>query len=314
MTNLNKNSKKAFSLVEISIVILIVGLLIAGISKASDMIFDANVATGRSLTKGSKVNRIPNLVLWLETTLADSIKDSERYKDATVTLWRDINPQSASKFIFKNGGTPKYNDEGQNNMPGIGKFAAATDLFLAYSSEASGSLVLPYQSTQVFSTGAYATIFIVLKPAAAATNLINFCPYTASATTTVCGAGTEISLGLGATGTLTFGFMGAASATSTLESTNVYATRSLIIASAIKDTVNQKLFVNGGDKVVHATANTFATTNAFSGAFRVGGTVSGGVEIYEIIVFSSNLNDKDRYSVESYLSKKYNVPVVQTAS
>ena len=314
MTNLNKNSKKAFSLIEISIVILIIGLLIAGISKASDMIFDANLKSARSLTKGSKVGRLPNLVLWLETTLADSIKDSERYKDATVTLWRDINPQSTSKFIFKNGGTPKYIDEGQNNLPGIGKFTLATDLFLAYSSEASGSLVLPYQSTQVFSQGAYATIFVVLKPAATVMNLINFCPYTVSSTTTACTAGNEISLGLEATGKLTFGFMNASATTSTLTSTNAYASRSLIIASAIKDTVNQKLFVNGGDKVAHATANTWSKVNAFSGAFRVGGTISPLVEIYEIIVFSSNLSDGDRYAVESYLGKKYNIPVVQTAS
>ncbi len=313
MTNLNKNHKKAFSLVEISIVILIVGLLIAGISKASDMIFDANVASGRSITKSAKVSRIPNLALWLETTLPESIKDSERYNDATVTLWRDINPQSTSKFIFKKGGSPKYNVEGQNNMPAIGKFEAAADLFLAYSSEASGSLVLPYPSTQIFSSGAYATIFVVLKPAATVANLINFCPYTTDATTTVCTAGKEISLGLSGTGTLKFGFMNAADGTSTLESA-VYATKSLIIVSAIKDTANQKLFVNGGDKVVHATANTFATTNVFSGAFRVGGEISPGVEIYEIIVFSSNLSDGDRYSVESYLGKKYNVPVVKSAS
>jgi prepilin-type N-terminal cleavage/methylation domain-containing protein len=311
MTNLNKNHKKAFSLVEISIVILIIGLLIAGISKASDMIFDAELKSGRSLTKGSKVGRMANLALWLETTSAESILDNERFKDATVTLWRDINPQSTSKFIFKNGGVPKYIDEGQNNMPAIGKFSAATDLFLPYSSEALTATVLPYQSTQIFSSGAYATIFVVLKPAATVMNLINFCPYT-TGTTTTCGLGTEISLGLEATGKLTFGFMSASATTSTLTSTNAYASRNLIIASAIKDTVNQKLFVNGGDKVALATANTYATTNAFSGTFRVGGTVSPGVEIYEIIVFSSNLSDADRYSVETYLSKKYNVPVVQT--
>ena len=68
MTNLNKNRNKAFSLVEISIVILIIGLLIAGISKAGDMIFDANLKTGRALTKGAVVGRMPSLALWLEVT------------------------------------------------------------------------------------------------------------------------------------------------------------------------------------------------------------------------------------------------------
>ena len=313
MTNLNKNHKQAFSLVEISIVILIIGLLIAGISKASDMIFDAELKTARSLTKGAKVGRMANLALWLETTSAESILDNERFKDTTVTMWRDINPQSTSKFIFKKGGDPKYIEEGQNNMPAIGKFTLATDLFLPYSSEAS-TTVLPYPSTQIFSSGAYATIFVVLKPAATVTNLISFCEYTAAATTTACTGGKEISLGLEGTGKLTFGFMNAAATTSTLTSAKLYASRNLIIVSAIKDTANQKLFVNGGDKVSHATPNTYATTNAFSGTFRVGGTASPGVEIYEIIVFSSNLSDADRYSVESYLGKKYSIPVTQNSA
>jgi prepilin-type N-terminal cleavage/methylation domain-containing protein len=317
MKNLNKNHKQAFSLVEISIVILIIGLLIAGISKASDMIFDAELKSGRSLTKGAKVGRMANLALWLETTSAESILDNERFKDTTVTMWRDINPQSTSKFIFKISGTgaPKYIEEGQNNMPAI-RFPNAADLLLPYSSEAS-TTVLPYPSTQIFSSGAYATIFVVLKPAATVTNLISFCEYTAAATPHVCSVGKEISLGLNSEGKLTFGFMNAAATTSTLTSTNAYASRNLIIVSAIKDTgstANQKLFVNGADKFPHATPNTYATTNAFSGTFRVGGTASSGVEIYEIIVFSSNLSDADRYSVESYLGKKYSIPVTQNSA
>lgn len=314
MTNLNKNFKRAFSLVEISIVILIIGLLIAGISKATDMFYDAELKSGRSLTKGAKVGRMANLALWLETTSAESFLDNERFKDTTVTLWRDINPQSTSKFIFKSGGAPKYIEEGQNNMPAIGKFTTATELFLPYSSEASGATVLPYPSTQIFSSGAYATIFVVLKPAATVTNLISFCEHTASATPHVCSVGKEITLGLNGEGKLTFGFMNATATTSTLTSGNAYASRNLIIVSAIKDTANQRLFVNGGDKAVLATANTYASTNAFSGTFRVGGTISPGIEIYEIIVFSSNLSDADRYSVESYLGKKYNIPMAQNSA
>ena len=310
MTNLNKNHKKAFSLVEISIVILIIGLLIAGISKASDMIFDANIASGRSLTKGAKVGRMPSLALWLELTLAESIKDSERYKDSTVTLWRDINPQSTSKFIFKNAGVPKYNPEGQNNMPAIGKFAAATDLFLPYSSELANATVNSNTSDQIFPSGV-ATIFLVLKPAATVMNLINFCPYTAGETTTACAAGSEVSLGLDADGKLVFKFMSSTTASTTLTSSIAYATNGLIIASAVKDTVGQKLYVNGRDYA--NAANTYVTTNAFSGAFRVGGTASTGVEIYEIIVFSSALSALDRQSVEAYLGKKYATPMTKTS-
>ena len=309
MTNLNKNYKKAFSLVEISIVILIIGLLIAGISKASDMIFDANLKGGRSLTKSAKVGRLPNLALWLETTSAESILDKERYDGTTISIWRDINPQSTSKFIFKNGGVPKYVEQGQNNLPAVGKFALATDLFLPYSSEDSSATVLAYPSTQIFSSGAYATIFVVLKPKAVATNLISFCEYTAVATPHSCTGGKEISLGLDSSGKVTFSFMSAASTNTALSSTSAHAVRNLIIASAVKDAVGQKLYVNGGDYA--NVANAYTTTNSFSGTFRVGGTASDGVEIYEIIVYSSNLSTLERQSVEAYLGKKYNIPMTQ---
>ena len=49
-----------------------------------------------------------NLALWLETTANESIVEKERYNDTTITVWRDINPQTNSKFIFKNGGAAKY--------------------------------------------------------------------------------------------------------------------------------------------------------------------------------------------------------------
>ena len=60
--------KKAFSLVELSMVILIVGILIAGVSQGIDLYQDSRLATARSLTKNSRVGRIPDLVSWYETT------------------------------------------------------------------------------------------------------------------------------------------------------------------------------------------------------------------------------------------------------
>ena len=317
MKNLNKNYKKAFSLVEISIVILIIGLLIAGISKAGDMIFDVSLKSASSLTKGAKVGRMANLALWLETTANESIVEKERYNDTTITVWRDINPQTNSKFIFKNGGAAKYIEKGQNNLPAIGKFLTSSDLFLPYTSETSAS-VASYQSAQIFPSP-YATIFAVVKPKAVATNLINFCPYDTSAvplpSTTVCATGKEISLGLNATGNVVFNFMSASAASTSLASTNAYASRNLIVISAYKDTANQRLLVNGTDLVSASTANTYATTNSYTGTFRVGGgNTSTDVEIYEIIVFSSALNTAERQIVEAYLGKKYNVKMTATAN
>ena len=306
MTNLNKNSKKAFSLVEISIVILIIGLLIAGISKASDLIFDANIASGRSITKSAKVNRMPNLVLWLETTLAESIKDSER--GGTVTIWRDINPQSTTKFIFRGNAAPQYVEPGKN-LPAIGSLSATN--FFTVGTEAS-TTVLSYPVSNIFNSS-NATIFMVLKSPAASVdaNLFTFCPAAA------CALGTQISLSL-VGGKPTFIFPSGTGASATATTTNNYfgTVPNVIIVSALKDSAGNKIAVNGASAVGTAAANTSTELPvAFDTAtFKIGGVgTATGVEIYEIIVFSSALGEGDRQSVEAYLAKKYNTAVVKAA-
>ena len=301
MTNLNKNSKKAFSLVEISIVILIIGLLIAGISKASDLIFDANIASGRSITKSAKVNRMPNLVLWLETTLAESIKDSER--GGTVTIWRDINPQSTTKFIFRNSGAPQYVEPGKN-LPAIGSLTAAN--YFTVGTEAS-TTVLPQKVNDIF-TSANATIFMVLKspPSSVDATLFTFCPAAG------CAAGTQISISL-AGGKPTFIFPSATGVSATATTTADYfgTVPNVIIVSALKDSAGNKIAVNGASAVGTVTNVSTELPVAFETAtFKIGGVgTATGVEIYEIIVFSSALGDGDRQSVEAYLGKKYNTAV-----
>lgn len=308
MTNLNKNSKKAFSLVEISIVILIIGLLIAGISKASDLIFDANQSSARSITKASKVNRLPNLVLWLETTLVESIKDSERYQGSTVTTWRDINPQSTTKFIFKNsGGTPTYVEPGKN-LPAIGSLSG-TNFFTPGTETGDATTVISYPVNEIFPS-ANASIFMVLKSENVTADLFTFCPSAG------CSAGKTISLGLDA-GKPKFIFPNDVvdvTATTTLDYNN--KAPDVIIVSAEKDSAGVKIAVNGASAASTANTSTLLSS-AFSttatGLFKIGGGAATGVEIYEIIVFSSALNDGDRQSVEAYLAKKYNTTVVKAA-
>ena len=306
----NKNTKKAFSLVEISIVILIIGLLIAGISKASDMIFDVSLKSASSATKGTKVGRMPGLALWLETTTNESILEKERYDNTAISIWRDINPQSSSKFIFRNASAAKYVEKGHNNLPALGALDSA-NFFTAHTTETSGN-VASFSSNQIFSTGAFATIFVVLRPKAIAgvvTNLISFCPSGG------CALGKEISVSLNGAGNVLFTAMSASDASATVTSTNAYTSKSLIIVSALKDTLNQRLFVNGTDLISASTDNAYASTNSFSGTFKVGNsTAASGVEIYEVIIFSSPLSTIDRQTVETYLGKKYNVPMIKTGN
>lgn len=74
-----KRPNKAFSLIELSIVILIIGVLIAGVTSASSVIYNSRVAAARHLTKSAPVNGIKDLVLWLETVSSESFTQDPSY-------------------------------------------------------------------------------------------------------------------------------------------------------------------------------------------------------------------------------------------
>lgn len=98
--------KKAFSLVELSMVILVIGILIAGVSQGIDLYQDSRLATARSLTQNSRVARIPDLVAWFETTNENvfsegttSFKNIEKVQaDQKINRWKDSNPNSIFKY------------------------------------------------------------------------------------------------------------------------------------------------------------------------------------------------------------------------
>lgn len=94
---------KAFSLVELSIVILIVGVLIAAVSQGLDLLADYRITTAQKLTKTSRVSSINGLVLWYETSLDESFSTADETEGAVVAQWNDVNPQSSIKLNAKAG-------------------------------------------------------------------------------------------------------------------------------------------------------------------------------------------------------------------
>jgi len=109
MQKVSKNFKKGFSLIEISIVLLIIGILISGILVGQDLILDAKIKSAQNLTRTSPVNKITDLTLWLDvnaekslisTTAADRcLSKYMSYQDLlgneTICAWRDINSQKS---------------------------------------------------------------------------------------------------------------------------------------------------------------------------------------------------------------------------
>ncbi|MFT7098797.1 MAG: type II secretory pathway pseudopilin PulG [Rickettsiales bacterium] len=86
--------KLAFSLLEISIVLLVVSILLIGITKGRQVVTKFDVLNAAKLTKSSVVGKIDGLSLWLETTSSDSIDRIEASDGHLVSSWNDISDNS----------------------------------------------------------------------------------------------------------------------------------------------------------------------------------------------------------------------------
>lgn len=121
-----KKKRQAFSLIEISVVILIVGILISGISRGVDLYNDYKLSIARKLTQESPVSRVPDLALWLESVSEKSLlnkDDSLKIKNNDlIKKWVDVNPRNQfGQFLEQNNvaNMPTYVADGINNLPSV---------------------------------------------------------------------------------------------------------------------------------------------------------------------------------------------------
>lgn len=113
---------KAFSLIELSIVILIIGILVAGVTQSSRLLRQVALSSAKSLTTSSPVHSISGLVSWYEPTLDKSFDEFEASDNSTVSKWYDINPTSSSKIdLIQTDATrrPTYTSNAVNGLPSL---------------------------------------------------------------------------------------------------------------------------------------------------------------------------------------------------
>jgi len=151
----NKISNKAFSLIELSVVILIIGILILGAIKGSDLYQEYRLQNFRKLTNDSPVRRISDLALWLETSnvnLFQNSLDLRRVKDGDkIKKWFDASLKNNGLHLLQDNESrmPSYVLNGINNLPSV-KYDSTENHFL-------------YNSLNDFFTPE-STIFIVFTP------------------------------------------------------------------------------------------------------------------------------------------------------
>jgi prepilin-type N-terminal cleavage/methylation domain-containing protein len=295
-----KNKSGAFSLIELSIVILIIGVLIAGVTQASRLVRQSKLTTAKTLSQSSPVNSIAGLMVWLEPTMDSSFKSSEAVDGAAITTWYDLSPQSTIPNAFTASSGITYKATGSTN-------ALPTVAFADNNTAFAGTLLdAPFS--------AY-TIFYVAK----STNLTAANTIFHNGVSGTNGFGARLSTG----GLTTLSYGASSSVVGTSAASANQATADIIcitiapnsVLGASVETPAALSYRNGVDDMngTVTTANWVSpTTNMFIGNSSSSSTTNEFIgEISEIIIFDSVLKKSDRQEIEKYLSKKYAITITQ---
>jgi len=292
----NNRDLRAFSLIEISIVVLIIGILVAGITQSTRLLSQAKTSTSKTLTQSSPAASVKNLVLWVESTSDASFDSTETDDNVAISNWYDINPQSSLKNSFTATTKPTYALNAINGLPAI-KFNGTSTIMTSsnFSNIITGSV----------------TVFAVVKlPATVAAQPIigkrvlnnanfQFGTGTSAAGWQFCDNTCPTNYAAGNTAAVLANGAYVASVVYTETST----------AGTNSTSTGISFFQNG--TLANAPITTTTSLNkSISGFLTLGGDGVGGYfggHIGEILVFDRALKKEERQSIEGYLGKKWGI-------
>ena len=285
--------KKAFSLVELSMVILIIGILIAGVSRGIDLYQDMRLATARSLTQNSRVNRIEDLTMWFESTSEQSFEKPNPNDGDRIALWKNINFKLSNRIDVAQttaDSKPFYVRNAINGNPAL-RFDDAQ--FLAVSDVALFDLAM---SDQV-------TVFFVQKTICCDSQISTFGWYSSSYRLQAHTAN-HITFDFGICCTDNVSRI----TTGSLSQDNV---NKGIVATVIRRKELLRIKING-KSIIENSSNTSVLEQNEKGTFEIGRFgnayyLSG--YLGEFIIFRRGLTDAEINEVEKYLSKKWAIKI-----
>lgn len=274
------NKKSAFSLIELSVVLIVIGLLAVGIMKSSVVLQAAKLYGARSMTKSAVVNDISGITLWLEATSVDSFDSANIDDGDSVDNWNDIKSSSIGNYIAtESTNPPSYNPIILDDLPGVVFDGTDDSLEIAN-----------------FDANAYITLFVVGK-----FNSSDFL----------------VEHGTNATSNGGFLFDGSGVPTTVRRSSNSVANSSSTSwfgsslalgvmrydGSNISYKSNDASFTNASTSTV---SNIFLDSTLYIGA-RAGSSLFTDGAFGEIIMFDRALSDDEVDDIVEYLIKKWDI-------
>ncbi|MBU6339688.1 MAG: hypothetical protein KGQ36_06960 [Rickettsiales bacterium] len=303
---MKKRNLGAFSLIEMAIVILVVGIIIAGVTQSSSIIARAKVNSARALTQSSPVASTPGLRLWLETLLDESFISTEIVDGGSISTWNDINTQVSNK-LYARAGTSNilYKQVSTiNSLPSLYFPSGAALDFFTIATNATGTVV----PTAIPTPNNAFSYFIVARSEAASSARNIF--YNGTIASSGWGYGLTTTAKTALFDTAGSISVTAGSATTTAEVISATYSGGTVGTGTLKMYTNGVLetlsVTNGGSASVVTPA-----TGLYIGSSTSSGSTSTNWKGYisEVILFEKKLSDNDRRSIEQYLGKKYNITV-----
>lgn len=297
-------NKKAFSLIELSIVLLIIGIIIAGVTQSSRLISSFKLNSARTITQSSAVHSIKDLVLWLEPVMENSFANAAGSYSINngdkVSLWNDYNSQISQKINLAQStasscsACPTYVSSGINNLPTI-QFNGGQFLDTLNTSPVPTPPIpagnKQYTIFAVWQTSNFSSVGVILHqrgPVSCNGDRAGFYVASGSLNTWACGFG------------------------DTTVSGSVSLNRPYLSIYRVDNTIstttnNVKSYLNGTQSAT--TSATFLPIG--NSAFVVGFGDTGNTYYYngyisEIIVFARALKSDEIADIRAYIAKKYN--------
>jgi hypothetical protein len=269
---------KAFSLIEISMVILIIGVFIAGIAAGDILIKKSRISAAQTITINSPINGIKDSALWLETSIDTSFDDSELTNGVNISSWFDGRKNAVAKpSIIAVGNGPTYSN--------------TINYIHAVKFDGGGANYLQINDASFLNNTDY-TIFVLEKKMDNSSNSY-FLGDNPSGT-----ANQKLDLGYKADGTITHA-QGTNYYDSSVSSYADSSDKPRLFVFVQDSSQGKKTYING------ILAKSSSDTAQLSGitTLEIGKSYKG--EIGEIAIFTRPLKSEERKSVEDYLSKKW---------
>jgi len=297
---MKKLSKSGFSLIELSVVILVIGILVIGITKGARIMREAKLKSAQSLTNSSPVNSINGLVFWLDATDSASLKTSSVANIATtpygnledsslVSAWQDRNTQSSNKITLtapNDSNRPTYIVSGIHDLPSL-QFSGNSVTQLTSSIAPLSAGDDNYTLIGVFQPAVQVSAYVFAQSLATPTNNKQASLYMSGA------------------------LMGFSGASNDYVPFTYTTNKDYILVNRIDDSQagNIKIYINGTQ--YSGATTTPGSLDLGNEIVVVGARTSSGRPytglISEIIIYNKALTQNEINSINSYLSTKYNI-------